>query len=120
MADETQKTVTGTKGANVFQRLSAALLFSLVKIRFILGLLVVALIEGLAAAIWPRFLGVGVVTVGVAVGLTLANCSLLISEIGMRAGQIHSQLISLHDEELKKLAAQRRAAPTEAQPGRPN
>jgi hypothetical protein len=86
--------------------------YALLRIRFIVTLLAVALVEALLAPVWPRLAIFSLATAAVSIGLILANCSLLVSELSMRAQQIHSGIVSLHDEELQKLAqGQRRAAP---------
>jgi hypothetical protein len=83
-----------------------------------LGLLAVAIIEALLSPFlgW-HFALAGMATAAVAVGLILAHGALGIQYLGSWAPRIHEQLISLHDEEVKKLTEpQRRAAPEKPLP----
>jgi hypothetical protein len=117
MANETQigSTVPDGGGKVIFKRVVervSIVFYALLRIRFIVTLLAVALVEALLAPVWPRLAIFSLATAAVSIGLILANCSLLVSELSMRAQQIHSGIVSLHDEELQKLAqGQRRAAP---------
>jgi hypothetical protein len=78
-----------------------------------MSLLLVAMIEALLSLFlgW-HFAVASIGTAAVAIGLILAHGALGIQCLGSWAAGIYEQLLSLHDEEVKKLTEpQRRAAP---------
>jgi len=96
--------------ARVSQPIRVAL-WAPVKTSFALILLAVALVEALLSFFDWHFALASLATAMVAIGYVLAYSGVWLSYLGNRADQIHGQLISLHDEEVRKMAqSQGRAA----------